>query len=131
MYHLKIYIVPAYIRACLDTVYYWKYCNKIIFKCVNSAMELNFKVFFFFAEKNKCKSREQCTGPTVFSKTQEHTFSVCSKCTLNVKIKCLFGFGVCIFQVRVFFFFLVQRLVHYSWNMNSASRQMHSIFINE
>ena len=69
-------------------------------------MELNFKVFFFFAEKNKCKSREQCTGPTVFSKTQEHTFSVCSKCTLNVKIKCLFGFGVCIFQVRVFFFFL-------------------------
>ena len=39
-----------------------KHCNKIIFKCVNSIVGLNFKVVF--AEKSTCGSCEQCTRPT-------------------------------------------------------------------
>ena len=40
----------------------WKYCNKIIFKCVNSTVGFNFKEKF--AEIRTCRSREQCMGPT-------------------------------------------------------------------
>ena len=36
-----------------------KHCSKIIFKCVNSIVGLNFKVVF--AEKSTRGSREQCT----------------------------------------------------------------------
>ena len=36
-------------HLCLDTAYFaenWKYCSKIIFKCVNSTVKSSFKVFF-------------------------------------------------------------------------------------
>ena len=49
----------------MDTTYFtenWKYCNKIIFKCVNSAMWPIFNESF--GKKEICGSREQCTGPT-------------------------------------------------------------------
>ena len=56
-------------RVCLDTTYYWKlkiknwkYCKKIIFKCVNSIMRLIFNENF--AKKEVCGSCEQYTGPT-------------------------------------------------------------------
>ena len=35
------------------------WCNKIIFKCVNSAVRPSFNENF--GEKNTCESREQCT----------------------------------------------------------------------
>ena len=40
----------------------WKYYSKIIFKYVNSAVGLSFKVIF--AEFHTCESHEQCTKPT-------------------------------------------------------------------
>ena len=40
----------------------WKYYNKIIFKCVNSAVRLIFNENF--VKKNVCGFREQCIGPT-------------------------------------------------------------------
>ena len=55
-------------RICLDTAYcwklktyYWKHCNKIIFKRVNSTMRPSFKIKFLFFRT--CGSREQCMGP--------------------------------------------------------------------
>ena len=60
---------PLILWVCLNIVYYWKlktenwkYCSKIIFKCVNSAVRLNFKVDF--TKIRTCESREQCTGFT-------------------------------------------------------------------
>ena len=41
----------------------WKYCRKIIFKCVNSAVRPSFKVDF--ARFCTCGFSEHCTGPTV------------------------------------------------------------------
>ena len=38
-----------------------KYYSNIIFKCVNSAMRLNFKIIF--VEKSTCGSHEQCMRP--------------------------------------------------------------------
>ena len=38
----------------------------------------------FFVEFHTCGSRKQYKGSPFFSKTQEHTFNVRSKCTLNV-----------------------------------------------
>ena len=49
-------------RVHLDTAKNWKHCNKIIFKCVNSAIRPIFNESF--TEKNVYESREQCTGPT-------------------------------------------------------------------
>ena len=40
----------------------WKYCNKIIFKCVNSVLETIFNESLL--KKEVCESREQCTRPT-------------------------------------------------------------------
>ena len=34
-------------KVCLDTIENWKYCNEIIFKCVNSTMR-PFLIFFFW-----------------------------------------------------------------------------------
>ena len=55
--------------VCLDTVYCWKlkienwkYCNKIIFKYVNSIVRPGFKIVF--TKKSNCGSHEQCTRPT-------------------------------------------------------------------
>jgi len=57
------------LRVYLDITYYWKlktenwkYCNKIIFKYVNSTVELNFNENF--VEQSTCRSSKQCTGPT-------------------------------------------------------------------
>ena len=53
------------IRVYLDTSYFaenWKYCNKIIFKCINSAVRPIFNENF--VEKRGYGSREQCTKPT-------------------------------------------------------------------
>ena len=56
------------IRVCLDTVYCWKlkienwkYCSKIIFKCVNSIMGPSFKEKF--AKIHTCRSCEQYIEP--------------------------------------------------------------------
>ena len=40
----------------------WKYCNKIIVKCVNSVVGSRLEVIF--AERGTCGSCEQCTKPT-------------------------------------------------------------------
>ena len=45
------------IMVCLDTAYYWKYSNKINFKCINSVVRPNFKAKFTFG------SRKQYTRP--------------------------------------------------------------------
>ena len=54
------------LRVYLDATYFaenWKHCSKIIFKCMNSVMELIFNEKV--ARKKKvCGSHEQCTGPT-------------------------------------------------------------------
>ena len=54
------------LRIHLDIAYFaenWKHCSKIIFKCMNSVMELIFNEKV--ARKKKvCGSHEQCTGPT-------------------------------------------------------------------
>ena len=63
----------------------WKYCIKIIFKCVNNAVESNFEVVF--AEKSTCGSCEQYTDPSFFSKMLERTENVLSKHTLS-DLKC-------------------------------------------
>ena len=42
----------------------WKHYSKIIFKCVNSAVEPNFNENFI--EKSTCKSHKQCIKPTNF-----------------------------------------------------------------
>ena len=57
--------VKRTLRVCLDTIYFaenWKYCSKLISKCVNSIVRpiFNEKV----TEKRGLWSREQCTGPT-------------------------------------------------------------------
>ena len=49
---------------CLDNAYFaenWKYCNKIIFKCMNSAVWLIFNKIF--VKKEVCGSSEQCMRP--------------------------------------------------------------------
>ena len=49
----------ARFRVYLNTTYFaenWKYCNKIIFKCVNSSMRSIFNESF--AEKEVCESHE-------------------------------------------------------------------------
>ena len=46
----RICISKIKLRVCLDTAYFvenWKHCNKIIFKCVNSAMGPIFKFFLW------------------------------------------------------------------------------------
>ena len=43
--------------VCLDTAYYWKYSNKINFKCINSVVRPSFKAKFTFG------SRKQYTRP--------------------------------------------------------------------
>ena len=61
-----MYVQYITLRVCLDTVAYywklkiygWKYCNKIIFKCVNSVMGPSFKAKFAFFRT--CGSREHC-----------------------------------------------------------------------
>ena len=53
------------LKVCLDTVFFaknWKYCSKIIFKCVNSIMRPIFNESF--GEKRDYGSHEQYTGPT-------------------------------------------------------------------
>ena len=54
--------------VCLDTAYYWKlktyywkHCNKITFKCVNSIVRPSFEAKFVFFLT--CGSHEQCTRP--------------------------------------------------------------------
>ena len=50
---------------CLDNAYFaenWKYCNEIIFKCMNSAVWLIFNEIF--VKKEVCGFREQCMRPT-------------------------------------------------------------------
>ena len=48
------------LRVCLDTIYFaknWKYCSKIIFKCVNSTVEpMNsaWTVYFVSSTVNPC-----------------------------------------------------------------------------
>ena len=41
-------------RVCLDILYCWKHCNKIIFKCMNNVVRPNFDIVF--AEKSTCGS---------------------------------------------------------------------------
>ena len=53
------------IMVYLDIAYFaenWKYCSKIIFKCMNSAVIPIFNESF--AEKKICGSCEQCTEST-------------------------------------------------------------------
>ena len=66
---LLLKMVGKLLRVYLDTTYCWKlktenwkHCSKITFKCVNSAMRLNFKVVF--AKKSTYGSHEQCTRST-------------------------------------------------------------------
>ena len=63
----KIKKVMLIFRVCMNIVYYWKlkiyywkYCSKIIFKYVNSAVRPSFKTKFTFFYT--CGSLEQCTG---------------------------------------------------------------------
>ena len=62
----------VWVRVCLDRTYFaeienWKYCSKIIFKCVNSTVGpiFNEKV----TEKWNLWVREQCTDPHVAEKS--------------------------------------------------------------
>ena len=71
--------------------YCWKYCNKIIFKYVNSAVRPSFNLTF--TEICTCGFREQCTGPT--KKNAKHRlfpFLVQSKLNLRGKV---LDFKVC------------------------------------
>ena len=55
--------LPIFLKMCLNTAYFaenWKYCSKIIFKCVNSAMGPIFNESL--VEKEVCGSREQYMG---------------------------------------------------------------------
>ena len=63
----------------------WKYCSKVIFKCVNNAVEPNFEVVF--AKKSTCRSCEQYTNPPFFNKMLERTENVHSKRILS-DVKC-------------------------------------------
>ena len=56
------------VSVSLDVVENWKYCSKIIFKCVNNAVRPNFNLKF--TEFCTCGSHEQCMGPT--EKGQTH-----------------------------------------------------------
>ena len=53
--------------ARLDTAENWKYCNKIIFKCVNNIVWLIFNKKLLKSEI--CEFCEQCTGPTCMLKS--------------------------------------------------------------
>ena len=67
----------------------WKHCNKIILKCVNSAVRLIFNENF--VKKEICGFGEQCTGPRFGCKRQTHLLS---KHTLKrVKIFEIFCLG--------------------------------------
>ena len=55
----------ATLIVCLDIFYFaenWKYCSKIIFKCVNSAVKTIFNESF--GKKKGLWIREQCTSST-------------------------------------------------------------------
>ena len=59
----------------------WKYYSKIIFKCVNNTVRLNFKVVF--KKKNTCESCEQCMEPKKNAWTLMLTLDTLSNGSLN------------------------------------------------
>ena len=46
-------------RVCLDTTENWKYCSKIIFKCVNSPVKPIFNFFFCMNNAGYCSRAEK------------------------------------------------------------------------
>ena len=63
----------------------WKYCSKIIFKCVNSVVRPSFIINF--AKFCTCRSREQCAGDGIHylkCKRKCGWISSVSKHTLNL-----------------------------------------------
>ena len=84
----------------------WKYCSKIIFKCINNVVESNFKENF--VEKSTCGSRKQYTGPTELdTNTAEMNFQL----YLNSCLICFVTTSTCNFLFfSIFFFFWPGRL---------------------
>ena len=77
----------------------WKYCSKIIFKCVNSAV---WPTFFKkkFAEIRTYRSREQCTEPT---QNVKRSWKFHSQCYPNSHLNsCSFGMSCAKFSKNCF-----------------------------
>ena len=78
---LKIHIGSVWIELIFAEIenWNWKHCSKIIFKCVNSAVRLNFKEKF--VEIRNFESHEQCTEPTQKSADMQ---VLCFQCNPNI-----------------------------------------------
>ena len=109
------------LRVCLNTIYYWKlkilfitenwkYCNKIIFKYVNSTVKYSFKVKFVFFPS--CESHEQY--PWAYrNETQAHWMAqnMLSKLTLSVRLD--WNEKLKLFHCSVYFCYYSWVLLHF------------------
>ena len=67
----------------------WKYCSKIIFKCVNNIVELIFNENF--TKKEVCGSRKQCTRLIDKHKHATQVLKTLSKLYLSVCLRIEFS----------------------------------------
>ena len=95
----------------------WKYCNKIIFKCVNSIMRLIFNIFKCMNSAATVVNNDFCLLHSKFmwfycscAEKKKKLKLKCAKRTIQMGTKFGFGSGCCCCVCVYLFFFLRTRI---------------------